>query len=91
MAMNPIPWQEIRREYLDGATYQELGEKYGIAPSTIGRRRHKEGWGGRDDGSVMLRRCAAMVVTLAMASLRLIFPPAAYMRKKRGKAPAALG
>ena len=42
MAMNPIPWQEIRREYLDGATYQELGEKYGIAPSTIGRRRHKE-------------------------------------------------
>ena len=67
MAVNSIPWQEIRREYLDGATYQELGDKYGIAPSTVGRRRHKEGWGNRDDGSEMLRRCAAMVRRLSEA------------------------
>lgn len=67
MAMNPIPWQEIRREYLDGATYQELGEKYGIAPSTIGRRRHKEHWGCRGGGDELQRRCLAMVRRLAAA------------------------
>ena len=65
--MSNALWAKIRREYLGGATYQELGDKYGIAPSTIGRRRHKEGWGGRDDGSVMLRRCAAMVERLSEA------------------------
>ena len=65
--MSNALWAKIRREYLGGATYQELGDKYGIAPSTIGRRRHKEGWGGRDDGSAMLRRCAAMVERLSEA------------------------
>jgi uncharacterized protein YjcR len=37
-------WQAIRSLYLDGATYKELGEKFGVKEGTIKARASREGW-----------------------------------------------
>ena len=40
-----IPWEEIRREYVSHAgSYRELGAKYGIPFTQIGRRGRAENW-----------------------------------------------
>lgn len=41
---NPIPWPEIRQEYLTGNTMSALGRKYGVDKSAICRRAQREGW-----------------------------------------------
>lgn len=40
-----IPWKEIREEYVaHGGSYRELGTKYGIPFTQIGRRGRQENW-----------------------------------------------
>ena len=61
MAIREIPWQELRRAYQKGATYEELGQRYGISASTVGRRSRKENWGGRGGGTADEKRMAQRV------------------------------
>lgn len=43
--MNTIPWETIRLEYISsGASQRALAKKYGINPSTVGRRAKAEHW-----------------------------------------------
>lgn len=50
MAVNAVPWAELRRAYQQGATYEELAQQYGISASTVGRRCRAESWGKRGGG-----------------------------------------
>ncbi len=51
--MRRIPWEEIRREYVEGTerdgarvypSQRDLASKYDVEISTIGRRAKREGW-----------------------------------------------
>ena len=44
MAVNPTPWQEIRKAYCGGISYRALEAQYGIPKSTLYRRAVAEGW-----------------------------------------------
>ena len=37
MALN-VPWEQVRRDYEQGATCQLLAERYGVSTSTVSRR-----------------------------------------------------
>jgi hypothetical protein len=61
MNSKEIDWIAVRRELSLGATMEAVGRKYGIKPSRISMRSHREGWGikklrqvmmGKDEGEI---------------------------------------
>lgn len=61
MVKREIPWEELRQLWLQGASYQQLGRKYGISKATVGRRARQENWRSEGLGRVQLQKLAAQL------------------------------
>lgn len=66
MARRKIPWDEIRREYVEGAmqdgiriypSQRDLAERYEIDPGNIGRKAKAEQWAVQRE--ILVSRCTA--------------------------------
>lgn len=61
MVKQEIPWDELRQLWLQGATYRQLGQQYGISEATVGRRARQENWRGENPGRKQLLKLAAQL------------------------------
>lgn len=61
MVKQEIPWEELRKLWLQGATYRQLGRQYGISEATVGRRARRENWRGESPGRKQLMKLAAQL------------------------------
>ena len=64
MALN-VPWEQVRRDYEQGASCRTLSERYGVSVSTVSRRARAEEW-GKDNSA---RRCFAAVTRQLMGAV----------------------
>lgn len=64
-------WENIRAEYLGGATASEVAHRWGIAASTIYQRAEKGGWGKKHggDAATQTRRAEIADTEAARAAL----------------------
>lgn len=64
MALN-VPWEQVRRDYEQGATCQLLAERYGVSTSTVSRRAKAEEWSRQNS----TERCLAAVTRQLMGAV----------------------
>lgn len=63
-----IDWNAIRAEYIGGATYRALSEKYGVNKSSILDRCKSEGWKTDKEQAVQMTRTKAVQATAQTAA-----------------------
>ena len=63
-----IDWNAIRAEYIGGATYRALSEKYGVNKSSILDKCKSEGWKKDKEKAVQMTRTKAVQATAQTAA-----------------------
>ena len=68
--LSPDEWAEVRRQRAEGASFVDIGRRFGVTPKSIGQRARREGWASSVSASPQPAKREARHASPATAEIR---------------------